>query len=229
MLATFAPVGKTGHGGVMGMDGQPDVVSFEPGRRRRGRRPAAGRGGRIAVTVVLLACLSAIASLALLVAGRDHTITSLRAALRGARHQAPAVAAGPALTPPAGAGGSAMFTLPDARLGSFSVVAVAIRASPGSAPVAWLFVYGQHADPGQRYGLLEGTCGGQYVTASDLADGVADGQGNLTITAQDPAIRPQAPGVWVILYRWEDGAPLGGVQGPLAGRQAKTFRSAPPC
>ena len=83
--------------------------------------------------------------------------------------------------------------------------------------------------PGQRYGLLEGTCGGQYVTASDLADGIADGRGDLTITAQDLAISSQASDVWVMLYRWEDGAPLGGVQGPLTGIGAKTFRSAPPC
>ena len=92
-----------------------------------------------------------------------------------------------------------MFTLPDATLGSFSVVAVAVRATPGSAPVTWLFVYGHHADPGQRYGLLDGTCGGQFVAASDLADGIADRQGDLTITAQDPAIGPQAPDVWVML------------------------------
>ena len=208
------------------MDEQPDVVSFEPRLRRRDWWPQAGRGGRIAIIVVLLACLGVIGSLALLVANRDHTITDLRAALRNAGHQAPAVAAGPAL--PASAG-SAMFTLPDATLGSFSVVAVAVRATPGSAPVTWLFVYGHHADPGQRYGLLDGTCGGQFVAASDLADGTADRHGDLTITAQDPAIGPQAPDVWVMLYRWEDGAPLGGVQGPLTGIGAKTFRSAPPC
>ena len=109
------------------------------------------------------------------------------------------------------------------------MVAVAVRARPGSAPVTWLFVYGRHADPGQRYGLLEGTCGGQYVTASDLADGIADGHGDLRIAAQDSAIDPQASGVWVMLYRSEDGVPLGGVQGPLTGSGAKTFRSAPPC
>jgi len=208
------------------MNGQPDVVSFEPRPRRRDWWPKAGRGGRIAIVLLLLACLGVITSLALLVANQDHTITSLRAALRNSRHQAPALAAGPAL--PADSG-SAMFTLPDAALGSFSVVAVAVRPRPGSAPVTWLFVYGQHVDPGQRYGLLEGTCGGQYVTASDLADGVADRRGDLTITAQDLAISPQAPDVWVLLYRSEDGAPLGGVRGPLTGMGGKTFRSAPPC
>ena len=207
----------------MDMDGQPDVVSFEPRPRRRDWWPRAGRGGRIAIVLV---CLGVITSLALVVADRDHTITGLRAALRNSRHQAPATAAGPAL--PADAD-SAMFRLPDTTLGSFSVVAVAVRARSGSAPVTWLFVYGQHADPGQRYGLLDGTCGGQYVAATDLAEGVADRRGDVTITAQDPAIIPQAPDVWVALYRWEDGAPLGGVQGPLTGIGAKTFRSAPPC
>ena len=208
------------------MDGQPDVVSFEPRPRRHYRRAKAGRGGRIAIVLALLAGLGVITSLTLLVANQDHTITGLRAALRNSRHQAPAITSGPAL--PAGSG-SAMFTLPDAAHGSFSVVAVAVRPRPGSAPVTWLFVYGRHADPGQHYGLLEGTCGGQYVTSSDLASGVADQNGDLTITAQDLAISPQAPDVWVLLYRWEDGAPLGGVQGPLTSVGAKTFRSAPPC
>ena len=82
-------------------------------------------------------------------------------------------------------------------------------------------MHGQHADPGQRYGLLVGTCGGQYVTASDLAHGRTDGHGDLTITAQDFAISPQAADDWIALYRWEDGAPLGGVQGPLSGSEAK--------
>ena len=205
------------------MDGQPDIVSFEPRPRRRDWWPKAG-GVRIAIVLVLLACLGVITSLALLLADQDHTITSLRAALRNSRHQAPATAAGPAL--PAD---SALFRLPDAALGSFSVVAVAVRPRPGSAPVTWLFVYGQHADPGQHYGLLEGMCGGQYVTASDLADGTADRHGDLTITAKEVAVSPQAPDFWVMLYRWEDGTPLGGVQGPLTGGGAKTFRSAPPC
>jgi hypothetical protein len=210
----------------MGMDGQPDILSFEPRLRHRGWWPRAGRANRIAIVLVLLACLGVITSLALLVADRDHTITDLRTALRNSRHQAPALVAGPALPVDSG---SALFTLPDAASGSFSVVAVAVRARPGSAPVTWLFVYGRHADPGQRYGLLDGTCGGQYVAPSDLADGIADGRGDLRIAAQDSAISPQASGVWVMLYRWEDGAPLGGVQGPLTGSGAKTFRSAPPC
>ena len=208
------------------MDGQPDILSFEPRPRRGDWWPGAGRGGRIAIVLVLLACLGVTTFLAFLVADRDHTITELRTALRNSRQQAPAMAAGPAR--PADSS-SAMFTLPDAGSGSFSVVAVAVRPGPGSAPVTWLFVHGQYADPGQRYGLLEGTCGGQFVTASDLADGRTDGHGDLTITAQDFAISPQAADDWIALYRWEDGAPLGGVQGPLSGSEAKTFRSTPPC
>ena len=171
--------------------------------------------------LVLLACLGVTTFLAFLVADRDHTITELRTALRN-----------PANRRRHGGGtgwqadsSSAMFTLPDAGSGSFSVVAVAVRPGSGSAPVTWLFVHGQRADPGQRYGLLEGTCGGQYVTASDLADGRTDRHGDLTITAQDI---PSAAGAddWIALYRWEDGAP-GRRQGPER-QQAKTFRSTPP-
>ena len=207
------------------MDGQPDIVSSGPQWRRGARWPRPSRGGWIAIFVlaVLLACLGLTVSLALLAAHQDDTIDHLRTALRNTPQPAPATAALPAVS------GSATFRLPDAGGGSFSVVVVAVRPEPGSAALTWLFVYGQHANPGQRYGLLEGICGGQYVTASDLADGIADGRGDLRIAAQDSAIDPQAPGVWVMLYRWEDGAPLGGVQGPLTGSGAKTFPSAPPC
>jgi hypothetical protein len=170
---------------------------------------------------VLVACLGVIAFLALLVVHRDDTVASLRTALREARRPAPAAAAEPA--------GSAMFTLPGAARGSFSMVAVAVRARPNASLLTWLFVYGQRADPGQRYGLLEGMCGGQYVTASDLADGTADRNGNLTISVPDLVLGPQASDIWFMLYRWEDGAPLGGVEGPLTAGRARTFRSVPPC
>jgi hypothetical protein len=208
------------------MDEQPDILSSGPRPRRGDWWPAAGRSGRIAMVAVCvaLACLGVITWLALIVAHRDGTITDLRGALRNARRPAPAAAAGP----PAESG-SALFTLPDAALGSFSLVAVAVRPRPGSAALTWLFVYGQHADPGQHYGLLEGTCGGQFVTATDLADGIADRRGDLTIAAHDLSVSPQAPDIWVLLYRWADGAPLGGVRGPLIGGGARTFRSAPPC
>jgi hypothetical protein len=177
----------------------------------------------IAVCVVL-ACLGVITWLALVVAHRGATITGLRGALRDVRHPAPATAAGPPVE-----SGSALFTLPDAALGSFSLVAVAVRPRPGSAALTWLFVYGQHVEPGQHYGLLEGTCGGQFVTSSDLADGTADRQGDLTIVAPNLAISSQAPDVWILVYRQVDGITIGGIQGPLVGGGAKTFRTTPPC
>ena len=200
------------------MDEQADLVAFgsRPPRPRRG--PRTGSPARTATIVVLVACLGVIACLALLVVHRDDTITSLRVALRDTRPPAPATAAG--------LSGSAVFTLPGTARGSFAMVAVAVRARPGASPHTWLFVYGQHAGPGQRYGLLKGTCGGQYVTPSDLADGVADRSGNLTITVPDLVL---GPGDWFLLYRWQDGVPLGGVQGPLTGGGARTFRSAPLC
>jgi hypothetical protein len=208
------------------MDGQPDILSSGSRSRRGDWWPAVGRSGRIAVIAVcvVLACLGVITWLALVVAHRGATIAGLRGALRDARHPAPATAAGPPVE-----SGSALFTLPDAALGSFSLVAVVVRPRPGSAALTWLFVYGQHAEPGQHYGLLEGACGGQYVTATDLADGTADRHGDLTIAAPDLGASPQAPDIWVLLYRWKDGAPLGGVQGPLVGGGARTFRSEPPC
>jgi hypothetical protein len=173
------------------------------------------------MTFVLLACLGIIACLALLVVHRDGTVASLRTALRATRSPAPAFSAQ--------LSGSAMFALPGAARGSFSMVAVAVRARPGASPVTWLFVYGRDAEPGQHYGLLEGTCGGQFVTASDLADGAADASGNLTITVPDLALGPQATDAWFLLYRWQDGTPLGGVQGPLTGGGTRVFRSVPSC
>jgi hypothetical protein len=206
------------------MDEQLDIVSSGPRRRRGTRRPGPGRGGWIAISaLVALGCLVATTCLALVVAHRDDTINSLRAALREAGQPAPAAAALPTVS------ASAAFTLPDVGGGSFSVVAAAVRSDPGSATHTWLFVYGRHAIPGQRYGLIEDTCGGQYVAAYGLASGTADRQGDLTIAAPDLAISPQAPDVWIQLYRWEDGAPLGGIKGPLTGSGAKTFRSTPPC
>jgi hypothetical protein len=208
----------------MVMDEQLDIVSSGPRRRRSARWHGPGRGGWIAiiVLVVLLGSLVVTIRLALLVAHRDDTISDLRAALRDARHPAPAAAV-PAVS------ASAMFMLPDVGGGSFSVVAAAVRPDPGSATLTWLFVYGRHAIPGERYGVIEDTCGGQYVAAYDLADATADREGDLTIMAPNLAISPQAPDVWVLLYRWEDGAPLGGIQGPLTGSGAKIFRSTPPC
>jgi len=209
-------------------------LSFGPRRNRSARWPGGsggwipgGRGGWIAVVVIviLLAGTGTAAYLALLVGRQDHTIDGLRAELRSAGRRTPTAAPGPVLPVEAG---SAMFTLPQAG-GPLSVVAADVRPSPGSDALTWLFIYDRHADPGQRYGLLEGTCGGQFVTSSDLADGTADRQGNLTIVAPNLDISSQAPDVWILIYRWVDGATIGGVQGPLVGGGAKTFRTTPPC
>jgi hypothetical protein len=208
------------------MDEQPDVVSSGPRWFTGARRPGPGRRPRlvtIVVLAVLLACLGVSASLALLVAQRDATISDLRGALRNAIHQAPAVA------PPPAVSGSAMFTLPYAGGGSFFIVAIAVRPESGSPTLTSLFVYGRQASPGERYGLLDDTCGGQYIAAFDLAEGTADRDGNVTIVAPDLAISPRSPAVWVLVYRLDDGAPLGGVQGPLTGYGGKTFRSPPRC
>jgi len=173
---------------------------------------------------VVLAGLGA--GLTLFVAHQDETIHDLRAALQNVRRAGPATASGPALPVESG---SALFTMPAAGGGSLSVVAAAVRPRPGSAALTWLYAYDQHAEPGARYGLLEGNCGGQFVTASDLADGTADRQGDLTIVAPNLPISIRAADIWVLVYRWEDGVTLGGVQGPLSGHGARVFRSAPPC
>jgi hypothetical protein len=203
-------------------------LSFGPQRDRGIGWPRIGRPGRIVTLalVVLLASLGAVTFLALRVTHQDDTIHGLRAELRSAGHGTPVTAAGAALPVDSA---SAWFTLPDAGGGSLSVVAAAVRPRPGSTALTWLFVSGRHADPGARYGLLEGTCGGQFVTASDLADGTADRTGNLTIVAPNLPISSQASDVWILVYRWEDGVTLGGIQGPLIGAGARTFRTTPPC
>jgi hypothetical protein len=207
------------------MDEQPDIVSSGPPWRPGVRWPGPGRHGWTAIVAlgVLLGCLAVTAYLALLLAHRDSTISDLHSALGAARR--------PAQTPAAlsilpAVDGHATFTLPG---GSFSVVAVAIGPRPGSVPLTWLLVYGRHAHPGERFGLLQGTCGGQYVTSSDLADGVADQAGNVTIVAPNLAISPRSADIWVLVYRWQDGLPLGGIQGPLTGPGARVFRAAAPC
>jgi len=223
----------------MGTDEQPDTVSFGSRRSRsawsRGRWGPGRwgpehwvRGGLVAVLVVAVLLCGLGTALGLL-AHQDDTIHDLRAALRSARHPAQGAAGTgtPAALPVES--GSALFTVPDSAGGSLSVVAAAVRPRPGEAALTWLYIYGRHAQPGARYGLLEGTCGGQYVTASDLADGTADRAGDLTIVAPNLSISAQAADVWVLVYRWQDGVTLGGIQGPLIGSGARTFRSTPPC
>jgi hypothetical protein len=206
------------------MDGQPDILSSGPQGHRGAWWLRPSRGGWIAIVVLaVLACLCGTVSLALLAAHQDDTINHLRTALRNASRPAPVTPSLPTVS------GSATFRLPDAAGGSFSVVAVAVRPEPGSEALTWLFVYGQHAHPGQRYGLLSDTCAGQYVAEYDLAEGTANRNGDLTIVAPNLDINPRAADVWILVYRWADGTPLGGVQGPLTGHGARTFPSAPPC
>ena len=204
-------------------------MSFGPRRDRGARRPGT-RGGWIATVVIaiLLAGTGTAAYLALLVGRQDHTIDGLRAELRSTARQTPASSVSGSDQVLPSAAGSAMFTLPEPG-GPLSVVVADVRPRPGSAPLTWLFIDDRGADPGARYGLLEGTCGGQFVTSSDLADGTADRQGDLTIVAPNLAISSEAPDVWILVYRWVDGATIGGVQGPLVGGGAKTFRTTPPC
>ncbi len=213
-------------------DEQPDILSSGPRERARRRLPWPwpwpGRAGPVTLAALgcLLACLGALAYLALQVGQRDTTIGQLRAAVRAARHSASSAAARHALP---GYSGSANLTFPDKSGGSFSMVVAAVRPRPGSGPLTWLFVYGQHADPGQRYGLLGDTCGGEYVAPVDWADGTADRQGDLTIVAPNLSIAPRDPNLWIVVYRLDDGTTLGGVKGPLLGGGSKTFGSAPPC
>ena len=206
------------------MDEQLDIVSSAPRWGHGGRWPGPGRSGWIAILVLggVLAGLGLTITLALQVAHQNDTINNLHAAVRNARQSAPATAALPTIE------ASVAYTLPDTADGSYSVVAVGIRPKPGSAVLTWLFVYARHASPGERYGLRQATCTGQHITTSDLADGTADQDGNLTIVAPNLASIPQE-GAWVEVYRWADGTALGGIQGPPLGRGATTFRAAPTC
>ena len=210
------------------MDEQPDILSFEP---RPGREGPVRGVSRLAVFLagLLVAGLVAGGYLAVAVTHRDSTIDQLRTALRQARQTVPARAAAtlsPALPVDSG---SALSTFPDGTAGSFSMVTAAVRPRPGAAPLTWLFVYGQHASPGARYGLLEGTCGGQFVTSSDLAGGTADRQGALSIVAPNLDISASSADIWILIYRLQDGLTLGGIKGPLIGSGAQAFRSTPPC
>ena len=186
--------------------------------------PGPDRSHWIAILVLggVLTCLGLIMGLALQVTHQNNTISKLHAAARNASKSAPATAAQATIE------ATVAYTLPDTADGSYSVVAVGIRPRPGSAVLTWLFVYGRHVHSGERYGLRQATCTGQDVTRSDLADGTADQDGNLTIVAPNLAITPQE-GAWVEVYRSTDSTGLGGIQGPPLGRGAGTFRDAPTC
>jgi hypothetical protein len=212
---------RWGSGGGRGGPGR-----WSPGGARRdGQRRQGGRPAVLATVLATVALLGGLGTaLGLFVAHQDDTIRSLRTALQAARH--PAAAAAPVLPVESG---SALFTVPDSTGGALSVVAAAVRPQPRSAALTWLYIYDNRAVPGARYGVLEGICGGQFVTSSDLADGIANRAGDLTIVAPNLTISATAADVWILVYRWDDGLTLGGVQGPLIGPGARTFRSVPPC
>lgn len=206
------------------MDGQPEILS-SGGGRWTGHAP--GRPVIVAALAVLLAvCLGALALTAAQLAQRDRTIHALRAAAQHTR-QRQRPAAGSAALPTAS--GSALATFPGATGGTFSMVTAAIRPRPSAPPLTWLFVYGRHATPGARYGLLDGICGGQYVAPADTAHGIADRRGDVTIVAPDVPLGARDRNVWVLVYRARDGVTLGGVRGPFIGGRAVPFRTTPPC
>jgi hypothetical protein len=206
------------------MDGQPEILSSGP----RDRWPRFGTGRRVtaaALAVLLLACLGALAYTAVQLTQRDSTIHELRARLRATQQRA--TAARSAGLPDVS--GSTMTALPGTAGGAFSVVAAAIRPRPGAAPLTWIFVYGRHATPGARYSLLDGTCGGQYVTPADAAQGTADRHGDLTIVAPNLPLGARDHAAWVLVYRASDGVTLGGLRGPFLGGHPVPFRTSPPC
>jgi hypothetical protein len=177
------------------------------------------------LAVLLLSCLAGLAVTAAQLAHRDSVIHELRAAARAARQHRPA--AGSAALP--AASGSAVSSFPDSTAGTFSMLAAAIRPRPGTAPLTWLFVYGRHATPGASYELLDGTCGGQYVTPAAVAQGTADRRGNLTIVAPNLPLSARDRSTWVLVYRASDGITLGGLRGPFIGGRPVPFRTTPPC
>lgn len=207
------------------MDGQPEILSSEP--RRHWPRFGPGRPVTAALAVLLLACLGALAYTAVQLAHRDSTIHQLRAARqRAAQHQRNATTG--SAGPPAVVG-IAAITFPQSGDGTFSMVAAALRPRPGAPPLTWLFVYGRHATPGARYSLLDGTCGGQFVTPDDAAQGIADSKGDLTIVATNLPFGAQDRHAWVLVYRARDGVTLGGVRGPFLGGRSVRFKTTPPC
>jgi hypothetical protein len=185
-----------------------------PGPRRPGRR------GWIAIFLAGALVTSLGVSLGLTRLGTPHEPAASTASRAARTAASPAVVARPAISATVVArpyiSATAVYALPGATKNAFSVVVLAVRPSPDSAPRTWLFVYGRDIHPGQRYGLLEDTCGGHQ-------------RGYLTIVARNLDISPTASDVWILLYRQEDGVSMGGVQGPLTGQGARTFRSVPRC
>ncbi|HEY3958570.1 MAG TPA: hypothetical protein VGM53_34845 [Streptosporangiaceae bacterium] len=208
------------------MDGQPEILSSGP----QGRWPRLGPGRpvtAVALAVLLLACFGALGYTAVQLAHRDSTIHELRAAQQRAAQQQRSATTGSEGLP--AVAGIAAIPFPGSADGTFSMVAAALRPRPGAPPLTWLFVYGRHATPGARYSLLDGTCGGQFVTPDDAAQGIADSKGDLTIVATNLPFGAQDRRAWVLVYRARDGITLGGVRGPFIGGRPVPFRATPPC
>lgn len=205
------------------MDGQPEILSSGPRDRWPGW--SAGRRVSAALAVLLLACLGALAYTAVQLTQRNSTIHELQAGLRASQQRTAATGSAglPALS------GSTMTTFPGRAGGAFSMVAAGIRPRPGAPPLTWVFVYGRYATPGARYSLLDGTCGGQYVTPAAAAQGIADSRGDLTIVAPNLPLSARDRGAWVLVYRASDGVTLGGLRGPFTGGHPVPFRATPPC
>lgn len=205
------------------MDGRPDILAAGPGDHGRRWHGWQGRAGRLlAVLALVLLLLAAAGYPGLLAVRRGHTIDHLRALLWTVQRRQSG-------SPLPAAAGSAIHTFPDGSRSSFTMVAAAIRPAPRAGALTWLFLYGQHLTPGQRYGLLGGTCGGEYVTPTDWADGIADAQGDITIVAPDLPVAAQDHNVWALVYQVGNGITLGGIKGPFIGGRATVFRSLPSC
>jgi hypothetical protein len=129
---------------------------------------------------------------------------------------------------PGRSGWFAVLVLGGILVGLGLTITLALQVAHQNDTINNLHAAVQNAHPAERYGLRQATCTGQHITTSALADATADQDGNLTIVA--PNLASNIPeGAWVEVYRWADGTALGGIQGPLLGRGATTFRDAPTC
>jgi hypothetical protein len=216
------------------MDEQPEVLSFGSERAPRWWHWPGTRGGisgglsrraEAVLAALLAACLAALGWTGVLLSQRDHTIADLRHALRTAR-QEPALTSLPAAP---GYDGSQVLRFAGTATSRFEMVAVAIRPGPGVPETTWVNVSGRHVRPGQRYALLGGLCGGQFVTSTSLAQATANRAGDVTFAAADLEVSPGDSLAWVLVFAEQDGVTLGGIQGPFTGTGARPFLSRPRC
>jgi len=92
-----------------------------------------------------------------------------------------------------------------------------------------LLVFGQHAKPGESYGLRGGGCGNENLVPYDWSSAIADSAGDFTIVAPDLSLDGYDPNLWIEVHPMGGGATLGGITGPFIGGGSRTFRSTPPC